>query len=144
MIGWFSDRLWISFLYILPFQTALKGREGMELHFLRKEALRSHSRGGGCSLSSSLFPAADWCWQPFTFQFTGTVQGSALSLGAEPISGLLLGAESSSAETGDIYTLPLPNKTTHSRQGEKALWSEALRLSPWRKQITWPLEDHRF
>ena len=33
-----------------------------------------------------------------------------MSLGAAPISGLLLGAESSSAETGDIYTLPLPEK----------------------------------
>lgn len=59
------------------------------------------------------------------FIFTGTVQGSAPSLGAAPISGLLLGAESSSAETGDIYTLPLPNKMTQSRKGERPLWSEA-------------------
>lgn len=38
-----------------------------ELHFLWKEACCSNSRGGGCSLSSSLFPAADWCWQPLPF-----------------------------------------------------------------------------
>lgn len=47
-----------------------------------------------------------------------------MSLGAAPISGLLLGAESSSAETGDIYSpVTLPKKELGADE-EKELCSQ--------------------
>lgn len=145
---------------VLPFSDRPDGWGVERLHLLGMAACCSHSRGAEDppSLPLSSLQLID-AGSLLPLSSPTQLHGSALSLGAAPVSGVPLGAaESSSAETGNIlnsltppYLLPpppftpRPNKTTQSWQGgegEKGFWAETLSWSPWRRQWTWPLEDH--